>query len=102
MFDVGFEWGDPPPYGMPVFIVTHEAREPLPMKGGTTYTFARMGSTPHSSWPVLPQATRTSASGAERNIVREYLRAGLLDEMQNHLIPILLGGGVRLFDGSRP
>jgi len=40
MFDVGFEpWGDPPPYGMPVFIVTHEAREPVPMKGGTTYTF---------------------------------------------------------------
>ena len=40
MFDVGFEpWGDPPPVGMPVFIVTHEARESLPMQGGTTYTF---------------------------------------------------------------
>src|SRR6266508_1978802 len=40
MFDVGFEpWGDPPPFGMPVFILTHEGREPLPMQGGTTYTF---------------------------------------------------------------
>jgi dihydrofolate reductase len=44
MFDAGFEpWGDPPPYGMPVFIVTHEAREPLPMKGGTTYIFVTDG-----------------------------------------------------------
>lgn len=66
MFDVGFEpWGDPPPFGMPVFVVTHEERAPLPMQGGTTYTF-QMGSRPHSSWPVPPPATRTSASGAER------------------------------------
>jgi dihydrofolate reductase len=44
MFDVGFEpWGDPPPFGMPVFIVTHEEREPLPMQGGTTYTFVTDG-----------------------------------------------------------
>jgi dihydrofolate reductase len=44
MFDAGFEpWGDPPPYRMPVFIVTHEAREPLPMQGGTTYTFVTDG-----------------------------------------------------------
>jgi dihydrofolate reductase len=44
MFDTGFEpWGDPPPFGMPVFIVTHEEREPLPMQGGTTYTFVTDG-----------------------------------------------------------
>jgi dihydrofolate reductase len=44
MFDVGFEpWGDPPPFGMPVFVVTHEEREPLPMQGGTTYTFVTDG-----------------------------------------------------------
>jgi dihydrofolate reductase len=41
---VGFEpWGDPPPFGMPVFVVTHESREPLPMQGGTTYTFVTDG-----------------------------------------------------------
>jgi dihydrofolate reductase len=44
MLDVGFEpWGDPPPFGMPVFVVTHEEREPLPMQGGTTYTFVTDG-----------------------------------------------------------
>jgi dihydrofolate reductase len=44
MFDVGFEpWGDPPPFGMPVFVVTHEEREPLPMQGGTTYTLVTDG-----------------------------------------------------------
>src|SRR5688500_10761991 len=44
MFDVGFEpWGDPPPFRMPVFVVTHESREPLPMQGGTTYTFVTGG-----------------------------------------------------------
>lgn len=44
MFEVGFEpWGDPPPFGMPVFVVTHEARAPMPMQGGTTYTFVTAG-----------------------------------------------------------
>ena len=44
MFDVGFEpWGDPPPFRMPVFVVTHEKRDSLPMKGGTTYTFVTDG-----------------------------------------------------------
>ena len=49
-----------------MFIVTHEAREPLPMKGGTTYTFVTDGIDAALELPVLPQATRTSASGAER------------------------------------
>jgi dihydrofolate reductase len=67
MFDVGFEpWGDPPPYGMPVFIVTHEEREPLPMQGVRPTPSRRVGSRLHSSWPVPPPATRASVSGAER------------------------------------
>jgi dihydrofolate reductase len=61
MFDLGVEpWGDPPPFHMPVFVLTHEAREPL--------------------------------------LIRQYLKAGLLDEMQIHLVPVLLGEGVRLFE----
>ena len=103
MFDVGFEpWGDPPPFGMPVFIVTHEAREPLPMKGGTTYTFVTDGIE-----VALEHARR--AAGAKNvgvwggaDIIRQCLRAGLLDEIQIHLIPVLLGGGVRLFDDLDP
>jgi dihydrofolate reductase len=99
MFDVGFEpWGDPPPFGMPVFIVTHKEREPLPMLGGTTYTFVTDGIE-----AGLEQA-RAAAGGKDvsiwggANLMRQYLRAGLLDEMEIHLVPILLGGGIRLFE----
>ena len=99
MFDEGVEpWGDPPPFNnMPVFVVTHEDREPLPRKGGTTYTFVTTGIE-----AALDQANSAAAGkdvgvwgGAE--IARQYLDAGLLDELQIHLMPVLLGAGVRLF-----
>jgi dihydrofolate reductase len=103
MFDVGFEpWGDPPPFGMPVFVVTHEEREPLPMQGGTTYTFVTDGI------ETALQRARAAAGGKNvgiwggANIIRQYLKAGLLDEMQIHLIPLLLGDGVRLFEDLDP
>jgi dihydrofolate reductase len=101
MFDVGFEpWGDPPPFRMPVFVVTHEARAPLPMQGGTTYTFVTDGI------EAALERARAAAGGKNvgiwggADIIRQYLKAGLLDEMQLHLIPILLGDGGRLFEGS--
>jgi dihydrofolate reductase len=98
MFDVGFEpWGDPPPFGMPVFVVTHEKREPLPMQGGTTYIFVTDG--------IEAALERARAAAGDKNvgiwgganIIRQYLEAGLLDEMQIQLVPILLGDGIRLF-----
>jgi dihydrofolate reductase len=101
MFDVGFEpWGDPPPFRMPVFVVTQE-REPLPMQGGTTYTFVT---------GIEDALEMARAAAGEKNvgvwggaqIIREYLEAGLLDELQIHLIPILLGDGVRLFEDLDP
>jgi dihydrofolate reductase len=98
MFDVGFEpWGDPPPFGMPVFIVTHEARQPLPMQGGTTYTFVTDGIE-----AALEQARATAGGNnvgiwGGATIIQESLKAGLLDEMQIHLVPLLLGDGIRLF-----
>jgi dihydrofolate reductase len=99
MFDVGFEpWGDPPPFGMPVFIVTHQRRKPLPMQGGTTYIFVTDGIE-----AALEQAR--AAAGSQNvgiwggaNIMRQYLAAGLVNEMHLHLVPILLGGGIRLFE----
>ena len=103
MFDVGFEpWGDPPPFRMPVFVVTHEARELLPMQGGTTYTFVTDG--------IEAALERARAAAGDKNvgiwgganIMRQYLKAGLLDELQIHLIPVLLGGGVRLFEDLDP
>jgi dihydrofolate reductase len=102
MFDVGFEpWGDPPPFGVPVFIVTHKQREPLPMQGGTTYIFVTDG---------LEAALELARAAGDKNvliqgganIIRQYLKAALLDEMHIHLIPILLGGGVRLFEDLDP
>ena len=64
MFDVGVEpWGDPPPFGMPVFVVTHERRDPMPMQGGTTYTSSPAASRRPSSRRALPPAGRTSGSG---------------------------------------
>jgi dihydrofolate reductase len=98
MFDVGVgPWGDPPPFGMPVFVLTHEAREPQPMKGGTTYNFVT------GVEAALEQA-RAAAGHKDvsiwggASIIRQYLRARLIDEMEIHLVPILLGSGVRLFE----
>jgi dihydrofolate reductase len=103
MFDVGFEpWGDPPPFGMPVLIVTHEARAPLPMQGGTTYTFVTDGIDAALELARAAAGDKNVGIWGGANIVREYLRAGLLDEMQIHLIAILLGGGVRLFEDLDP
>jgi dihydrofolate reductase len=99
MFDAGFEpWGDPPPFKMPVFIVTHEARQPLLMRGGTTYTFVTDG--------IEAALERARAAARDKNvgvwgganIIRQYLKAVLLDEMHIHLVPVLLGGGIPLFE----
>jgi dihydrofolate reductase len=96
-------WGDPPPFhGLPVFVLTHQARPPLPRHGGTTYTFITDGIE-----AGLQQAT-AAAGGKDvgiwggAKIIQQYLNAGLLDEMQIHLIPILLGNGVRLFEDLGP
>ena len=103
MFDVGFEpWGDPPPFRMPVFVVTHEEREPLPMQGGTTYTFVTDGIEAALELARAAAGDKNVGIWGGANIIRQYLKAGLLDEMQIHLIPILLGDGVRLFEDLDP
>jgi dihydrofolate reductase len=99
MFDVGFEpWGDPPPFGMPVFIVTHHAREPIPMQGGTTYTFVTKGI--DAALELAREAAGDKDVGiwGGANIIQEYLKAGLLDEIQIHVVPVLFGDGTRLFE----
>ena len=92
-------WGENPPYHHPVFVLTHHARAPLVMEGGTTFTFVTDGIE-----SALEQAKRAAgdkavwiAGGAD--IARQYLRAGLVDEMEINLVPTLLGDGERLFDG---
>ena len=103
MFDVGFEpWGDPPPFRMPVFVVTHEKRDSLPMQGGTTYTFVTDGIEAALELARAAAADKNVGIWGGANIIRQYLKTGLLDEMQIHLIPILLGDGIRLFEGLDP
>lgn len=91
-------WGDNPPYHMPVFVLTHYAREPLEMEGGTTFFFVTGGIE-----SALQQAKRAAGDkdvlvmgGA--NVAQQYLAAGLIDEMDLHIAPVFLGGGERLFD----
>ena len=103
MFDVGFEpWGDPPPFGMPVFVVTHEPREPKPMQGGTTYTFVTDGIEAALELARAAAGDKIVGIWGGANIMRQYLKAGMLDEMQIDLVPVLLGGGVRLFQDLGP
>jgi dihydrofolate reductase len=93
-------WGQNPPFHHPVFVLTHHARPPLQLEGGTTFTFVTGGIE-----AALDQARRAAggkdvalAGGAKA--AQQYLVAGLVDEMEISLVPILLGGGARLFDGA--
>ena len=95
-------WGDDPPFHMPVFVVTHHAREPLTLSD-TTFTFVTDGHRggPRAGAGKRPTA-RTSSSAAAPTSINQYLAAGLVDELELHIVPMLLGGGARLFDGVGP
>jgi dihydrofolate reductase len=91
-------WGDDPPFHKPVFVLTHHERGPLTLSD-TTYTFVTDGIR-----SALEQARAVSGDkdvfiGGGANVINEFLAAGLLDELELHVAPILLGGGARLFDG---
>jgi dihydrofolate reductase len=91
-------WGDDPPFHHPVFVLTSHAREPMAMQGGTTFTFVSDGIE-----SALAQA-RAVAGGKNVHLaggasaVQQYVNAGLLDEIQIHVAPMLLGSGTRLLD----
>jgi dihydrofolate reductase len=92
-------WGEEPPFHAPVFVLTHHEREPLELQGGTTFTFVTEGI--EAAHELARQAAGEKdvvvAGGA--SLVQQYLAAGLLDELNVDLVPILLGGGTRLLDG---
>jgi dihydrofolate reductase len=91
-------WGDEPPYHNDVFILTHYRRDPVEMDGGTTFHFVTDGIE-----RALERA-REAAGGEDvklwggAEVIQQYLAAGLLDELELHVVPVLLGGGARLFD----
>ena len=98
MFDNARGWGDNPPFHRPVFVLTHEAREEVVKEGGTTFTFVTDGieSALERARAAAGDKDVSIAGGA--NTIQQYLKAGLLDELQVHLAPMLLGGGIRLFE----
>jgi dihydrofolate reductase len=92
-------WGEEPPYHCPVFVLTHHAREPLAMKGGTTFYFVTDGIR-----SALDQATKAAAGkdirlGGGVSMIRQYLQARLIDELHLAVRPVLLGEGENLWQG---
>lgn len=95
-------WGDDPPFHAPVYVLTHHAREPQPMKGGTTYHFVTDGIE-----SALAQARAAAGDGdisihGGANTINQYLAAGLVDELRLHIVPLTLGAGARLLQGVPP
>jgi dihydrofolate reductase len=91
-------WGDEPPFRHDVFVLTHHPREPVSKAGGTRYVFVTEGieSALEQARAAAGDKDVSIAGGAD--VAQQYLRAGLLDELQIHVAPVLLGGGVRLFE----
>lgn len=92
-------WGDSPPYHVPVFIITHHARPPIAMEGGTTFHFVTGGIR-----DALDRAREAAGEmdvriGGGADTIRQYLRESLIDELHIAIAPVLLGGGEPLFEG---
>jgi dihydrofolate reductase len=91
-------WDVNPPFHHPVFVLTHYAREPLQLEGGTTFTFVTDGIESALSKARHAAAGKDVSLAGGARAAQEYLSAGLVDEMEINLVPMLLGGGERLFD----
>ncbi|HEY9313697.1 dihydrofolate reductase family protein [Williamsia sp.] len=95
-------WGEDPPFGTPVFVLTHHPRDPQPMDGGTTFHFVTDGIE-----AALSRARDAAGDGdvsiqGGADTINQYLAAGLIDEFRLHIVPFTLGAGTRLFDGVPP
>jgi len=89
-------WGEDPPFHTPVYVLTHHAREPLAMEGGTTFHFVTDGIDSALEQARAAAGDRDVAIAGGASTVNQYLAAGLLDELYLHIVPIALGGGERL------
>jgi dihydrofolate reductase len=92
-------WGEEPPYHAPVFVLTHHPREPLVMEGGTTFTFVTGGIESALTQARAAAGEKTVAIAGGASTVRQYLAAGLLDELRLHIAPVTLGEGEPLLAG---
>lgn len=92
-------WGSEPPFRHPVFVLTHHAREPLQLEGGTTFIFITGGVEAALGEAQLAARGKDVSLAGGAHVARQYLSAGLVDEMEINLVPVLLGAGERLFEG---
>jgi dihydrofolate reductase len=97
-------WGNEPPFRVPVFVVTHHAREPETKEGGTSFTFVTEGVDAAVAQAEAAAGGRDVSVAGGADVIRQSLKAGLLDELQLHVVPVLLGNGTRLFEdlGGEP
>jgi dihydrofolate reductase len=103
MFDAGeVPWGDNPPFRAPVFVVTHRPREVLVKEGGTSFTFVTDGveRAVELARKAAGDSGKDVAVAGGGTLVRQVLQAGLLEELELHIAPVILGDGQRLFDAS--
>jgi dihydrofolate reductase len=91
-------WGDDPPFHTPVFVLTHHAREPLEKQGGTTFDFVTSGIESALAQAKEAAGGKDVSLGGGASVAQQYLTAGLIDEMLLSVVPVVLGGGTRLFE----
>jgi dihydrofolate reductase len=91
-------WGDDPPFHTPVFVLTHHEREPLEKQGGTTFIFVTDGIESALEQAKQAAGDKDVALGGGADVAQQYLAAGRIDELDLNVVPVLLGGGTRLFD----
>ncbi|MDV8148714.1 dihydrofolate reductase family protein [Arthrobacter sp. B10-11] len=92
-------WGAEPPYHAPVFVLTHHPRDPLVMEGGTTFNFVADGIESALAQARKAAGSKDIAIAGGAQTARQYLSAGLIDELRLHIAPMVLGAGERLLDG---
>jgi dihydrofolate reductase len=91
-------WGDDPPFRVPVFVLTHHPRETVTKEGGTTFHFVTDGIEAALEQARAAAGDRNVGVSGGASVAQQYLKAGLLDELQIHVAPVLMGDGVRLFE----
>jgi dihydrofolate reductase len=91
-------WGEEPPYHAPVFVLTHHARDPLPMQGGTTFHFVTDGIESALGQATAAAGDRDVLIAGGASAVRQYMAAGFLEELYLDIVPVLLGAGERLLE----
>ena len=94
-------WGEDPPFHMPVFVLTHHEREPLTLSD-TTFTFVTDGIESTLAQASAAADGKDVTIGGGADVINQYLAAGLVAELEVHVVPLVLGGGARLFEGVGP